>query len=39
GTDWGIYGDTPEEQWRGLWLEAEIEDEIYQDYEDAYLHE
>ncbi len=22
GTDWGIYGDTPKEQWLGVWFEA-----------------
>lgn len=26
GTDWGIYGDTPREQWAGVLLEAETED-------------
>ena len=27
GTDWGIYGDTPAEQWNGIQYEAEREDE------------
>ncbi len=22
GTDWGIYGDTLQEQWLGVWFEA-----------------
>ena len=22
GTDWGIYGDALQEQWRGIWFEA-----------------
>ena len=22
GTDWGIYGDSPQEQWLGVWFEA-----------------
>ncbi len=26
GTDWGIYGDTPSEQWAGVLMAAEMED-------------
>ncbi len=27
GTDWGIYGDTPNEQWKGIMFEAERQNE------------
>ncbi len=26
GTDWGIYGDSPREQWNGMEHEAQLED-------------
>ncbi len=26
GTDWGIFGDTPREQWEGMEMEAQLED-------------
>ena len=25
GTDWGIFGDTPREQWEGMEMEAYLE--------------
>ncbi len=26
GTDWGIFGDTPREQWTGMEMDAQLED-------------
>jgi hypothetical protein len=38
GTDWGIYGDTPREQWNGVLFEAEkMDSDLYGGTEDLII--